>query len=125
MLNHLLRELLGDIVHLDQQQLKLDVLNGHLLLTNLDVQPRALQRGLGLPLIVKSGIIGRIEAWIPWHKLSSEPTRLLMDRIYLLVVPQSSWCWDEEAEERRLHVTVTASRQTHVRADSIHVTHDA
>eukprot|EP00965_Chrysotila_dentata_P222791 6193184-Pleurochrysis_carterae.AAC.1 len=67
----------------------------------MDVKPAALQRSLGLPLVVHSGSVGRIEIKIPWTKLHVETTRLQVDRVTLLVVPQSSWSWDDAAEERR------------------------
>ena len=53
--------LLGEYIEgVDQRQLELDVLNGHLLLQNLAVKDVALQR-LQLPVLVKAGIIGKVE----------------------------------------------------------------
>lgn len=86
----ILQDLLGELVRLPTQELKLDLLNGHVLLGNLDVQPAALQVLLGLPLVVQAGVIGRVEMHIPWSKLGTEPTRLLIDRVLLLVSPQSA-----------------------------------
>jgi len=86
----ILQDLLGELVHLPKQELKLDLLNGHVLLGNLDVQPKALQVLLGLPLVVQAGMIGRVELHIPWSKLGTEPTRVLLDRVLLLVSPQSA-----------------------------------
>ena len=71
------QELLGDVVQLDQ--LKFDVLNGHLLLHNVEVQPNALQRTLGLPLAVEAGMISRIELRIPWSQLLDRSPHHLYD----------------------------------------------
>ena len=51
----------------------------HVLLQNLEVKPRAMQTALNLPLVVKAGTIGRVELRIPWAKLNSEPTQLILD----------------------------------------------
>jgi hypothetical protein len=100
---HILDVLLGEYIEGDSsaRQVELDILNGHLLLQNIAVRGGALQRALGLPLVVMSGVIGRVELRIPWQKLNSEPTRLLLDGLLLLVGPQSEAEWDLEAEEKR------------------------
>ena len=84
--------LLGEYIEgLDQRQLELDVLNGHLLLQNLAIKQSALQK-LQLPVLVKAGLIGKVELRIPWSKLASEPTKLKLDNLLLLVGPQSEAC---------------------------------
>ena len=94
--------LLGEYVEgIDQRQLELDVLNGHLLLQNLTVRSSALQK-LQLPLNVKAGVVGRVELRIPWAHLSTQPTELRLNNLLLLVGPQSEVPWDHEAEERRV-----------------------
>ena len=93
--------LLGEYIEgVDQRQLELDVLNGHLLLQNLAVKDVALQR-LQLPVLVKAGIIGKVELDIPWSHLKSQPTKLRMENILLLVGPQSEAEWDMAYEEQR------------------------
>jgi len=93
--------LLGEYIEgLDQHQLELDVLNGHLLLQNLSIKASALRR-LQLPLAVKAGLIGRVELRIPWATLSSQPTQLRITDLLLLVGPQSEVPWDHEAECQR------------------------
>ena len=48
--NAVLDVLLGEYIEgLDQRQLELDVLNGHLLLQNLTIRSTAIQRALQLP----------------------------------------------------------------------------
>lgn len=84
----LLNDILGELVRLPRQGLKLDLLNGHVLLRNLEVQPAALQLLLGLPLVVLAGVVGRAELHIPWAKLGSEPARVQLDRVLLIVAPQ-------------------------------------
>ena len=84
--NAVLDVLLGEYIEgLDQRQLELDVLNGHLLLQNLTIRSTAIQRALQLPVAVKAGIIGRVELRIPWAHLSSQPTQLRMRNLLLLV----------------------------------------
>eukprot|EP00966_Prymnesium_polylepis_P309194 7145226-Prymnesium_polylepis.2 len=53
--------LLGEYIEDDNsaRQIELDVLAGHLLLQNIRLRAGALQRALGLPLVIKSGVIGR------------------------------------------------------------------
>ena len=99
----LLDVLLGQYIEDDNsaRQIELDLLSGNLLLQNIAVRSGALQRALGLPLVIKSGVIGRIQLTIPWSKLSSEPTRLQLDGLLMLVTPQSEADWDAEAEEER------------------------
>jgi len=93
--------LLGDyIIGLDQRQLELDVLNGHLLLNNLAIKASALQT-LQLPVVVKAGLIGKVELRIPWSKLATEPTKLKLDNLLLLIGPQSEAEWDQDAESAR------------------------
>ena len=99
--NAVLDVLLGEYIEgLDQRQLELDVLNGHLLLQNLTIRSTAIQRALQLPVAVKAGIIGRVELRIPWAHLSSQPTQLRMRNLLLLVGPQSEAHWDRDEEER-------------------------
>lgn len=94
--------LLGEYIeNLNQRQLELDVLNGHLLLQNLAIKPSALQK-LQLPVLVKAGIIGKVELRIPWSKLSTEPTKLKLDNLLLLVGPQSEADWDHAEETREM-----------------------
>ena len=93
--------LIGEYIEgLDQQQLELDVLNGHLLLQNISIKQTALQ-ALQLPVLVKAGLIGKVELRIPWSHLKSEPTKLLLDNVLLLVCPQSEAAWDEEEDLKR------------------------
>ena len=107
--------LLGEYIeNLDQRQLELDILNGHLLLQNLHIKSSALQR-LQLPVVVKAGVIGEVELSIPWSKLSTEPTKLRLNNLMLLIGPQSEAVWDHEAEEKREQKRKTAMLQSHER----------
>lgn len=101
---HILDALLGGFVDTgDQHQVELDVLKGHLLMQNMVIRGAALQKALGLPLVVKAGLIGRVDLRIPWNRLDKEPTKLQIDNLLLLVVPQSENEWDYQAEEQREH----------------------
>ena len=95
---------LGEYIEgLNQRQLELDVLNGHLLLQDLTVRRSALQR-LQLPFSVKAGMIGRVELRIPWGSMGSgtrQPTKMCLDNVLLLIGPQSEVPWDAAAEEQR------------------------
>jgi len=105
--------LLGEYIEgVDQRQLELDVLNGHLLLQNLAVKDVALQR-LQLPVLVKAGIIGKVELDIPWSHLKSQPTKLRMENILLLVGPQSEAEWDQAEQDRRVALAKEATLTSH------------
>ncbi|KAL3903170.1 MAG: hypothetical protein SGPRY_011785 [Prymnesium sp.] len=101
--SRILDVLLGEYIEEDKgaRQIELDLLKGHLLLRNIAVRSGALQRALGLPLVIKHGVIARIELRIPWGKLGSEPTRLTLDGLLVYVTPQSEAEWDAYAEEER------------------------
>lgn len=101
--SRILDVLLGEYIEEDKgaRQIELDLLKGHLLLRNIAVRSGALQRALGLPLVIKHGVIARIELRIPWGKLGSEPTRLTLDGLQVYVTPQSEAEWDAYAEEER------------------------
>ena len=101
------------------------------MLQNLEVKPRAMQTALKLPLVVKAGTIGRVELRIPWAKLNSEPTQLILDvrrasqnkssqllalrpltvlppprpatqDLFIICGPQSETAWDAEAAEAEI-----------------------
>ena len=63
------------------------------------IKQSALQK-LQLPVLVKAGLIGKVELRIPWSKLASEPTKLKLDNLLLLVGPQSEAEWDQAEATR-------------------------
>jgi hypothetical protein len=65
------------------------------------VRAGAIQNALGLPLEVKVGTIGRVELRIPWAKLNSEPTQLLLDDLFIICGPQSEAVWVDDVEAER------------------------
>ena len=115
----LVEELLGDYFE-DLDDVMLDIFQGHLLLQNIEVRPRAIQSALDLPLVVKAGTIGRVELRIPWAKLNSEPTQLILDDLFILCGPQSEAAWDAEAEEERAFQRKQATLASRERQPAVH-----
>ena len=97
-LTRVVEDLLGKYLS-DVQDVKIvDIANGHLSLSNLEIRSSALM-SLGLPVEVQAGLVGRLDMRIPWAKLSSEPTLLqlhsrIIESCPLAVTTTSaaSWC---------------------------------
>ena len=101
-LTRVVEDLLGKYLS-DVQDVKIvDIANGHLSLSNLEIRSSALM-SLGLPVEVQAGLVGRLDMRIPWAKLSSEPTLLQLDDLLLFVGPKSEAPWDHELEEQLAH----------------------
>ncbi len=96
----LVEEFLGSYFE-DLNDVTVDALQGHIVLQNLEIRKTALQHALGLPLFIKVGTIGRVEMRIPWAKLNSEPSQLILDDLFIICGPKSEAPWDSEFEEGR------------------------
>eukprot|EP00964_Phaeocystis_antarctica_P068560 scaffold41528_cov38-Phaeocystis_antarctica.AAC.1 len=96
----ILEDILGAYFE-DMDEVMLNIFEGHILLQNIEVRAGAIQNALGLPLEVKVGTIGRVELRIPWAKLNSEPTQLLLDDLFIICGPQSEAVWDDGVEAER------------------------
>ncbi|EGG20963.1 vacuolar protein sorting-associated protein 13 family protein [Cavenderia fasciculata] len=99
-----LSRVLGEYVkNLNKDQLKIGVLGGNVVLTNLELKEDALANlPINLPITVKKGFLGRLELRVPWKDLKSKPVIVNIDNIYALAVPQTqSFKYDEQAEKKR------------------------
>ena len=60
---------------------------------NLRIKPNVFD-GTGLPLRLKFGKIKKLFMKVPWTRLSSAPVELVLETLYLVVVPKSQEEWD-------------------------------
>ncbi|UJR29329.1 hypothetical protein I4U23_010541 [Adineta vaga] len=81
------------IERLDYEKLKLSFKNGHVLLDNLRLKPEALAY-LNIPATVAVGYIEQLQITIPWMHLTSKPTEVNINGLYLLIVPKSELSQD-------------------------------
>jgi hypothetical protein len=84
----LLNSYLGGYVELDQSQLKIGLWSGRLELRQLAIKPSSLTRA-GLPLELARGNIGLFEVQANWLKLKSQPVRITVHDIFMLLRPRS------------------------------------
>ncbi|GAM28695.1 hypothetical protein SAMD00019534_118710, partial [Acytostelium subglobosum LB1] len=99
-----LSKVLGEYVkNLNKDQLKIGVLGGNVVLTNLELKEDALNNlPINMPITVKKGYLGRLELKVPWKDLKSKPVIVNIDSIYALAVPQTqNYKYDEEAEKKK------------------------
>eukprot|EP01133_Synstelium_polycarpum_P011523 gene11523-13446_t len=99
-----LSRVLGEYVkNLNKDQLKIGVLGGNVVLTNLELKEDALANlPINLPITVKKGFLGRLELRVPWKDLKSKPVIVNIDNVYALAVPQTqNYKYDEEAEIKK------------------------
>ena len=83
LLLNILITVLGDYVEgLQEDNLKLGVWTGEIVLEDLKLNSGMLQK-LGLPLQIVHGCIRSLKVTIPWATLETNPVRILADGIYL------------------------------------------
>ncbi|KAJ1621331.1 N-terminal region of Chorein, a TM vesicle-mediated sorter-domain-containing protein, partial [Pavlovales sp. CCMP2436] len=83
---------------IDADSLKIGLWTGKIVLEALELKREALFE-LGLPVNIEAGYIGRIEIYVPWSKLGSEPIRVVIDQVHLIATPidRDSWTDEERA----------------------------
>jgi vacuolar protein sorting-associated protein 13A/C len=87
LLLNLLVSVLGDYIEgLTEDNLKLAVWSGEIALENLQVNRNILQR-LNLPIAIIHGSVKSLQVTIPWATLESNPVRIVIDGVYLMVSP--------------------------------------
>ena len=87
LLLNVLVSVLGDYVEgLTEENLKLGVWSGEIVLNNLQVNRSILQR-LNLPVVIVHGSVKNLQVRIPWASLESNPVRITIDGIYLQLSP--------------------------------------
>ncbi|RZF46007.1 hypothetical protein LSTR_LSTR006773 [Laodelphax striatellus] len=94
-----LNNYLGKYVeNLNTDQLSIALLQGAVELENLPLRKDAL-RQIGLPVQVRSGLIGKVRLQIPVSQIRSAPWEISIEQLYVVIGPVHLSQWDEEAEE--------------------------
>ncbi|CCF60631.1 hypothetical protein KAFR_0L00240 [Kazachstania africana CBS 2517] len=99
----LLNRLLGSYVeNFDPKQLNVGIWNGDVKLNNLKLRKDCLD-SLDLPIDVKFGILDNLVLNVPWSSLKNKPVKIIINDVYLLVVPRNlSNTTDNKERELRL-----------------------
>ena len=85
LLLNVLVSVLGDYIEgLTEDNLKLGVWSGEIVLNDLRINRKILQK-LGLPVSIVHGVVASLTLIIPWASLETNPVRILADGIYLQV----------------------------------------
>lgn len=83
-----LTKVLGDFVEgLDEDHLRVGLWSGEIDLQNLKLDTKRLQQ-LDLSVNVQFGVVEHLNVKIPWSSIASEPIRVSISGVYLLVGPQ-------------------------------------
>jgi vacuolar protein sorting-associated protein 13A/C len=87
LLLNVLVNVLGDYVEgLTEENLKVGVWSGKIVLKKLQLNRASLHK-LKLPVDVINGFVDELEVNIPWTSLESNPVKILINGVYLLVAP--------------------------------------
>ncbi|KAJ8920133.1 hypothetical protein NQ315_011790 [Exocentrus adspersus] len=97
-----LNNYLGKYVQLNTEQLSIALLSGKVELENLPLKKDAL-RHLGLPVVIKTGFIGKVQLQVPVRQIRSAPWVIAIEQLYLVASPLPIDEWDHEAEELSRH----------------------
>eukprot|EP01041_Mallomonas_annulata_P001683 gene1683-3255_t len=94
LLLNVLVDFLGDYVDgLSEENLRLGVWSGKVVLNNLQLNRKTLQNWY-LPISVAHGSVRNLEVVIPWATLDSNPVRVILDGVYLQVGPLDASSFD-------------------------------
>ncbi|KAJ3551176.1 hypothetical protein NM688_g4862 [Phlebia brevispora] len=100
-LNILFNRVLAPYVeNLDMNQVNYGIGQGQLTLRKLRLKKGALDK-FRLPVDVVEGHLGKFTLSLHWMNLGNQPVEILVEDVYLLVVPSSESTYDAEEEERR------------------------
>eukprot|EP00624_Nannochloropsis_granulata_P000394 evm.model.NODE_11590_length_5021_cov_19.379805.1 len=95
-----LTSVFGDLVEgLTEENLKVGVWSGEILLKNLRLNGKAIQK-LNLPIDVQHGYIGSFRVSIPWSRLTSESVSVEIENVVLIAKPADPMKWDPEELRR-------------------------
>jgi vacuolar protein sorting-associated protein 13A/C len=87
LLLNVLLQVLGDFVEgLTEDNLKIGVWSGEVVLENLTLSKTLLRR-FNSPLALKHGFVKRMELIVPWATLESNPVKILIDGVNLILEP--------------------------------------
>lgn len=85
----LLQKYLGEYIEgLDKNNLKFGLGSGNIVLENLSLKDNVLDF-LDLPITMKYGYLKKLSLTIPWKHLTSKPTTIKLEGIYLLASPKN------------------------------------
>ncbi|KAG6842210.1 hypothetical protein C0991_000180 [Blastosporella zonata] len=100
-LNVLFNRILAPYVeNLDLDQVNYGIGQGQLTLRNLRLKKGALDK-FRLPMDVLQGHLGKLSLSLHWLNLGNQPVEILVEDVYLLVVPSSQTVHDPEEDENR------------------------
>ncbi|KAH9898385.1 vacuolar protein sorting-associated protein 13 [Cubamyces lactineus] len=101
-LNILFNRVLAPYVeNLDMNQVNYGIGQGQITLTKLRLKKGALDK-FRLPVdVIDAGHLGKLSLSLHWMNLGNQPVEVLVEDVYLLVVPSSESTYDPEEEERR------------------------
>uniref|UniRef100_A0A182VBQ3 Vacuolar protein sorting-associated protein 13 n=1 Tax=Anopheles merus TaxID=30066 RepID=A0A182VBQ3_ANOME len=95
-----LNRFVGEYVeNLDKKQLKIGIWGGDVVLNNLILKQSALKE-LDLPVTTLYGHLGKLVLKIPWKNLYSAPVEAIVDKLYVLAVPNTDVRYNDEKEQR-------------------------
>ncbi|KAI0348067.1 hypothetical protein BDW22DRAFT_50532 [Trametopsis cervina] len=84
--------------HIDQEEVKAGIERGQLTLRNLHFTKASVKK-FGLPVDFLEGHLGHFSLSLDWQNFGNHPIKLLVEDVYLLVVPPSGTSYDA-AEEK-------------------------
>ncbi|KAJ9118150.1 hypothetical protein QFC22_004053 [Naganishia vaughanmartiniae] len=88
--------------NLSENDLQFSLVSGSLVLNNLQIKREALD-SLNLPVEVHQGLIGQLNIYVPLTTLGSEPIRLVVEDVFLLVkMKKVSGDVDPAEEEKKM-----------------------
>lgn len=88
-----LNKVLGDFVEgFNGDQLNVSLFSGKLVLEKMHIRPEAIDQ-LGLPVVLRYGVINSIQATIPWTSLGSSPLKVEVKGVYMLFRPRTPDMW--------------------------------
>ncbi|KAG6857563.1 hypothetical protein H0H87_000162 [Tephrocybe sp. NHM501043] len=100
-LNVLFNRILAPYVeNLDLNQVNYGIGQGQLTLRHLRLKKGALDK-FRLPVDVLQGNLGKLSLSLHWLNLGNQPVEILVEDVYLLVVPSSQSVCDTEEDETR------------------------
>ncbi|KAF9044538.1 vacuolar protein sorting-associated protein 13 [Hymenopellis radicata] len=104
-LNVLFNRILAPYVeNLDMNQVNYGIGQGQLTLRNLTLKKGALDK-FRLPVDVLEGHLGKFTLSLHWMNLGNQPVEILIEDVYILVVPSTQSKFDPEEEEERAQAT--------------------
>ncbi|OSX67568.1 hypothetical protein POSPLADRAFT_1064162 [Postia placenta MAD-698-R-SB12] len=105
------------VENLDMGQVNYGIGQGRVTLSNLRLKKGALDK-FRLPVDVIEGHLGKFTLSLHWMNLGNQPVEVMIEDVYLLVVPSSESTYDPEEEERR---TQAAKMERIENAELLHV----